>query len=135
MSGAWVAAVERCRLAEKEQALFYRRLGAWAEAAGDEALAARFHDLHADEQHHLSRLTARLVEVGVAPAGVDEVRAPAAALDGWEEVARTREGEEIERYQALLRGELDPATRSLAVAILEVERIHAGELGGKWTLA
>lgn len=135
MRDPWIVEVERCRRAEKEQALFYRRLGALAEAAGDESLAARFHDLHADEQHHLSRLTARLVEARVAPAGVDDVAPPATALDGWEAVARRREAAEIERYERLVRIGLDPPTRALAESILEVERIHAGELGGKWTLA
>jgi len=52
-------ALHEARAAEKEQAAFYRRLAAEAEALGDDALAERLNGLHADEQHHLSRLTAR----------------------------------------------------------------------------
>jgi rubrerythrin len=135
MNDAAVAAVEGCRRAEKAQALFYRRLAATAEGAGDESLAARFHDLHADEPHHLSRLTARLVELGLDPAPLDDVAPPAAEIAGWEAAARAREGEEIAGYEELRRLPLDPATARLVASILEVERIHAGELGGKWTMA
>ena len=135
MSDAVVAELERSRREEKAQSIYYRRLGAAAEAAGDEALAARFHDLHADEQHQLSRLTARLVEMGIAPAPLDDVTAPPADLAGWEAPAREREEAEVRRYEAFLRLPLDPAARALVEAILEVERIHAGELGGKWTMA
>jgi rubrerythrin len=127
--------LERCRLAEKEQALFYRGLAADAEQRGNEDLAQRFHDLHADEQHHLSRLTARLIELGHAPADLPS-RAPAIQIGSdWESVAREREHDEVRRYSSVLEGDLDPETRNLLEGILEVERSHAAELGGKWTLA
>jgi rubrerythrin len=127
--------LERCRLAEKEQALFYRAMAADAEQRGDEDLAGRFHDLHADEQHHLSRLTARLIELGHAPA---DLRSIAPAVDirpDWETIARDREHDEVRRYESLLQEQLDEETRRLVEAILGVERSHAAELGGKWTLA
>lgn len=135
MSPEAVRALEASREAEKAQALFYRALAAQAEASGDGLLAQRFHDLHADEQHHLSRLTARLLELGHHPAALEGLRAPEAPLEGWEPLARAREAEEVSRYETLLRGELDPATRALVEEILEVERVHARELGGKWTMA
>lgn len=135
MNDSIVAELERGRREEKAQSLYYRRLGAAAEAAGDETLAARFHDLHADEQHQLSRLTARLIELGLAPESLDDVTAPAPDLDRWEERARAREAAEVERYEALLLLPLDQPTRALAEAALQVERLHAGELGGKWTMA
>jgi rubrerythrin len=130
-----VAELEACRRAEKEQALFYRRLASDAELRDDVDLAQRFHDLHADEQHHLSRLTARLVETGHSAADLGDLRFGEVEAAGWEEVARGREEAEIRRYEALLAGELDEHTRALAEQILEVERNHARELGGKWTMA
>ena len=39
------------------------------------------------------------------------------------------------RYRELLELELDDRTRDLLAEILEVERRHHDELGGKWTLA
>jgi rubrerythrin len=130
-----VAAIEERRAAEKAQALFYRALAAAAEEAGDERLAQRLHDLHADEQHHLSRLTARLLELGAVPADLGAMRASGPGLAGWEISARERERAEIEGYETLLRSELDDRTRALAGDILDVERHHEQELGGKWTLA
>jgi rubrerythrin len=128
-------ALEVCREAEKEQALFYRALAAEAEERGEADLGQRFHDLHADEQHHLSRLTARLIELGRQPPALDHLRAQVAPLDHWETVARRREKDEVKRYEILLVQDLDAATRGLVEGILEVERRHAEELGGKWTMA
>ena len=130
-----VAAIEERRAAEKQQALFYRALAAAAEEAGDEPLAQRLHDLHADEQHHLSRLTARLLEIGAVPADLGGMLAAGASLTGWERLARERERAEIAGYEALLEMELDERARTLAGEILEVERHHERELGGKWTMA
>lgn len=127
--------LEECRANEKVQALYYRSLASQAEEKGDEELSQRFHDLHADEQHHLSRLTARLVELGCRPADLSAVKSLPATLDGWEPLARVRERDEVTRYEALLAHELDPATRKLAEEILGVERSHEEELGGKWTMA
>lgn len=129
------AVLQACRQAEREQALFYRSLAAQAEDAGDGALAERLQELHADEQHHLSRLTARLLETGAAPADLAGVRARAVPLGAWETAARRRERDEVERYAILLEQQLDPTTRALAEEILATERKHAEFLGGKWTPA
>lgn len=126
--------LEACRVAEREQAAFYRALAAQAEAAGDAATAARLHDLHADEQHHLARLTARLLELGHEPPSLADPM-PAAALATWEADALAREHAEVARYEALLAEPVDPATRQLLLEILETERHHRAELGGKWTPA
>jgi rubrerythrin len=129
------APLQAARAAEKAQAHFYRALAAAAEAAGRPELAERFHDLHADEQHHFSRLTARLLELGEAPREIEPLPAPRAGLEGWEAAAAAREGEEVRLYEELLRREWDEPTRSLLSSILDVERHHAETLGGKWTMA
>lgn len=130
-----IDALERCRAAEKEQALFYRGMAVAAAQGGYDTLADRFHDLHADEQHHLSRITARLIELGHVPADLSGDRPPNVPLDEWEQAARARELEEVARYTALLAESLDAPTRALVEEILGVERHHAAELGGKWTPA
>lgn len=135
MSEDTLRALAVCRQAEKEQALFYRSLASQAEEQGDESLSQRFHDLHADEQHHLSRLTARMVELGGQPPSLDGVRTQPAGLEGWETLARRRERDEVRRYEILLAQELDASTRALVDQIVEVEKRHAEELGGKWTMA
>lgn len=130
-----ITALQRAREAEREHALFYRALAAAAEDAGDAALSERFNELHADEQHHLSRLTARLLELGATP---DELRprVQAPPLDAWEAEARRRENDEVRRYEALLAaGTADAHTTSLLREMLSTERHHAAELGGKWTPA
>ena len=55
------------RQRERAQALFYRILAGEAEVSGDQAAAERLNELLADEQHHVSRLTARILELGGAP--------------------------------------------------------------------
>jgi rubrerythrin len=127
-----IEALQRCREAEKAQALHYRALAALAEAAGDESLSQRLHDLHADEQHHLSRLTARLLELGAAAPELQHAMPLGATLDGWEAEAREREHEEAQRYEAVLLLALDEPTSGLVEQILETERHHVRELGGKW---
>jgi rubrerythrin len=130
-----IHALEEARAAEKAQALFYRALAAEAEERGDEALSERLNELHADEQHHVSRLTARLMELGAAPAELG-ARSEPAMLEGWEGAARLREEAEVTYYLALLaRGFADGQTAALLGEILETERHHAEELGGKWTPA
>jgi rubrerythrin len=119
------------RAGERAQVRFYRALAAAAETAGRLDEAERLHALHADEQHHLSRITARLLELG-APAGGEPESEAIPDLDGWEEVARLRERAEVERYEELLRGEADEASRALIEQILESEHHHLRELGGKW---
>lgn len=127
-----IAALHACRVAEKEQTLFYRALAAQAELSGDVARAERLNALHADEQHHLSRITARIIELGGRPGDVSGVRAPAMDPGHWEAAARAREREEVARYEQLIRREPDPQTRRVVEEILDSERHHARELGGKW---
>lgn len=127
-----VSALHAARHDEKLQALHYRALAAEAEATGDAALAERFHDLHADEQHHLSRLTARLIELNVEPEDLGGLRAGAVSLASWREETGRREAGEIARYESLLARPMDGVTRALIEQILETERAHARELGGKW---
>lgn len=133
MDPAVSAALQAAREAEKEQALFYRALAAQAEERGDAVLSERFNELHADEQHHLSRLTARLLELGETPAALDHVRPRPAAMDTWEADARLREKAEVARYTELAALPLDPETAALVSGVLRVERAHAEHLGGKWT--
>lgn len=127
--------LEASREREKAQAFFYRTLAARAEAAGDEELADRFNALHADEQHHLARLTARVLELGASPADPEPEAIPSPELDGWEDVARAREEAEVAWYQKALGEEDDPSTREILQEILESEEHHARELGGKWMSA
>ena len=105
--------LHEARLEEKRQALFYRALAAAAEDARDADLSERMNGLHADEQHHLSRLTVRLVEFGEPVSDLAAEVAPAVSLEGWEGVARARERNEIARYEALLDAALDARTRSI----------------------
>jgi len=119
------------RLRERAQTRFYRRLAGDAELAGDLAAAERLNDLLADEQHHVSRLTARLLEMGEAPgesAGAQEGR----GLEGWEEEARRREADEIGWYEDALKRVPDGPTRSILREILVSERHHYEQLAGKW---
>lgn len=127
--------LEILRKAEKEQALVYRDLAARAEESGDPELAQRFHDLHADEQHHLSRLTARILELGGMPADLGGVSFEPIPLTEWQESIREREEREIRRYHEMLDEITDGVTRALLDGIVEVEAQHVVELGGKWTLA
>jgi rubrerythrin len=129
-----LAALDDARQAEKSQTQFYRALATLAEDAGDAATAERLNGLHADEQHHLSRLTARLLELGRAVSGAHPVPGPV-RLEDWEAVARRRECAEIERYERLLDAELDPRTRVMIGQFLDAERRHEAELGGKWMSA
>lgn len=128
-------ALEEARAAEKAQALFYRALAAEAEDRGDEALSERFNELHADEQHHVSRLSVRLMEMGAVLADIANLQGETVGMDGWEPVASVREQAEVARYEQLLQGEVDADTRALLEEILDTERHHAAELGGKWTTA
>jgi rubrerythrin len=130
-----IHALEEARAAEREQALFYRALAVMAEERSDGPLSERLNELHADEQHHLSRLTARLLELGAALDDLSGVTTSPGPLERWEADARIRERGEVLRYQQLLDGEMDPATAALLAEILETERHHAEELGGKWTTA
>jgi rubrerythrin len=130
-----IPALEEARAAEKAQALFYRTLAAEAESRGDDAMSERFNELHADEQHHVSRLTARLLELGADLADISRALPSSARMDGWEGAASLREDGEVLRYELLLQAEMDVETRALLEEILDTERHHAAELGGKWTTA
>jgi rubrerythrin len=131
------ARLEVARRREKAQTLFYRALAAAAEEAGAAADSETLNELHADEQHHLSRLTARLLETGARPADLDDVDAGTLpGLEVWRDVAREREDAEVRFYEeALASNELDEATRGVLEEILWTERQHREHLGGKWTPA
>lgn len=131
-SPSTLARLVEARAEEKLQALFYRGLAAQAEARGDDALSERLNGMHADEQHHLSRLSARLVELEQPLEDLSTVESPACDIDTWERVARRRERGEIERYGGLLENPLDARTRAMILEFLEAERRHEQELGGKW---
>ena len=124
--------LRECREREKVQTLFYRALAAEAELQGASDTAERLNALHADEQHHLSRVTARILELGAEPADLSELESSVVALARWEVEARRREEEEVTWYQELLAGEVDPVTRGILGEILESEKHHQQELGGKW---
>lgn len=134
-SESYVSLLAEARAAEKEQALFYRSLASQAEARGDAVLSERLNELHADEQHHVSRLTARLLELGEPLADIADLRTAEPPLEGWEAAAHPREEAEVRRYEALLTDALDKHTRQIIQEILDTERHHAEELGGKWTPA
>lgn len=127
-----LALLEEGRRRERAQALFYRLLAGDAETAGDASAAERLNELLADEQHHVSRLTARILELGEKPSD-EAVQAPGIpSLDGWEAVARPREEEEVAWYTEALTGLDDPGTRSILQEILTSERHHRDDLAGKW---
>ena len=95
-------------------------------------MSERLNELHADEQHHLSRLTARLIELGETPEDLSSFRREEAVFHGWEQVARDRESREIEWYEEISAIIDDPVTQDVILEILESERHHRRELGGKW---
>ncbi|NJD20691.1 MAG: hypothetical protein FIA95_15580, partial [Gemmatimonadetes bacterium] len=131
MSGT-MALLQESRRRELEQVLFYRLL-AWSAAhAGDAVEAERLQELLADEQHHVSRLTARILEMGGAPESAGREPPAPPSLGAWEAEARGREGAEVTWYETALADELDPETRSLLGEILDSERHHREGLAGKW---
>jgi len=130
--------LEMARAAERRQTRFYRALAAEAVEAGDLPGEDRLNDLHADEQHHLARLTARLLELGITPAPLAEPAGMASTLPWpeWEASARRLEEEEIRLYEEILgAGGLDNDTLGILEEILASERHHARVLGGKWVPA
>ncbi|HEX6694880.1 MAG TPA: ferritin-like domain-containing protein [Longimicrobiales bacterium] len=127
-----LAALHHARAAERSQALFYRALATMAEAIEDAELAERLNGLHADEQHHLSRLSARLLELGERLVDLGPPDLPEVGLEAWEKLAREREQVEIDRYDALLQQDMDGETREMIESFARAERHHAASLGGKW---
>jgi hypothetical protein len=145
-----VEALESLRALSKQQAALYRLLAGYAEDAGNPELAQRFHDLHADEQHHFSRLTARVLELGAKPGRIDEDRLAGGALGeiersgipfgvgifaGWEELVRRLEEREMGDFRSFPLEKADGKTRVLIEEIIAVEAHQFAELGGKWTKA
>jgi rubrerythrin len=120
------------RSAERSQALFYRALATMAEETEDAELAERLNGLHADEQHHVSRLSARLLELGQKLAELGPPSLPEVGLEAWESLAREREEVEVDRYRSLLTQDLDEPTRRMLDEFLIAEQHHAESLGGKW---
>lgn len=130
----FVPALHEARALEKEQALFYRMLSAQAEAQGDLEAVEALNGLLADEQHHLSRLSVRLVELGEELASLSDEHMPSDAIfENWHEVARIRERKEIARYEQLLEMKLDEQTANMIRGFLETEREHERHLAGKYT--
>jgi rubrerythrin len=127
-----LAVLEKARVLEREQTLFYRALAAAAESNGLEDLAERLNALHADEQHHFSRLTARVLELGGTPGEANAALPDLPGQEEWEAVARSREESEVSWYQDALNGPMDSGTEALLREILESEEHHSRELGGKW---
>jgi rubrerythrin len=125
----------RGRIRERAQARFYRALAADAEAAGDGATAERLNELLADEQHHVSRLTARLLELGGRPRDAADDGGGTCTLADWEGEARRREAAEVAWYEEALVAVEDGPTRTVLRDILESERHHLDQLGGKWMSA
>lgn len=124
--------LEEGRRREREQTLFYRSLTGLAEEAGNSVAVERLNALLADEQHHFSRLTARILELGGQPAAVEPGTVPQVDLDGWEDVARRREEEEVAWYQETVKVVADEETVVTLREILDSELHHREELGGKW---
>ena len=130
------ALLAESRRREKAQTQYYRALASIAESEGNAPVSERLNALHADEQHHLSRLTARLLELGETPEDLSGCHPEAiAAYEGWEDVARSREVKEIEWYEEVAGVIDDPTTLDVIKEILESERHHREELGGKWMQA
>ena len=127
-----VALLQEGRRRELEQALFYRLLSRDAEHAGSAGAAERLSDLLADEQHHVSRLTARLLELGAKPESVRVDVGPVPGIDAWEGEARRREEREVAWYETALSRVEDPDTAALLREILASERHHMEHLSGKW---
>ena len=129
------AVLEASREREKAQTAYYRVLAAHAAAGADAEATERLNDLHADEQHHLSRLTARLLELGHVPRDLAAPAVSGGELDGWERAAREREAEEVRWYETVTGLELDRATLEVLEEILVSERHHLRGLRGKWMSA
>lgn len=132
--GGIIELLREGRRRERGQTAYYRRLAAVAEERGEAEQAERINELLADEQHHFSRLTARLMELGDSPPDIPLPKG-AGKLDGWEAEARAREAGEVAFYKAGLARRMDERTRAVLQEILHSERQHREQLGGKWMSA
>jgi rubrerythrin len=130
-----LALLREARRHELEQAHFYRLLAGDAERAGEAATAERLNDLLADEQHHVSRLTARILELGGKPEDAGGAAVEVPALGAWEGAARGREEREVSWYADALGRVDDPETLAILAEILDAERHHRDTLAGKWMSA
>jgi rubrerythrin len=135
MNRTTLDALHHARRAEKDQALFYRALAARAEAVNNAQEAEDLNGLHADEQHHLSRITVRLIELNELVEDLSGATVDAPVYPEWRPVAREREREEIRRYEEIQQLGLDESTAELIAEILDSERHHAETLGGKFMSA
>jgi rubrerythrin len=134
MTVPYAPALHESRALEKEQAQFYRVLSTRAEEAGNTDDIEALNGLLADEQHHLSRLSVRLVELGEDLAPLSDEHMPSDALyDNWRDVARIRERKEIARYQEILKLSLDAETARMITSFIETEKQHEEHLAGKYT--
>lgn len=124
---------EACRR-ERAQALFYRELAGAAETAGDQQMAERLNELLADEQHHVARVTARILELGESVEG-EAPPVPATSLSTWLADAESREAAEVAWYEGVIDTLDDVATVGVLKEILASERNHLNALGGKWVAA
>ena len=130
----YAPALHEARALEKEQAQFYRVLGMQAEEHGNLEDVEALNGMLADEQHHLSRLSVRLVELGAELAPLSDEHLPSEALyPKWREIARIRERKEIDRYEQMLQLDLDPETFRMIEGFLDAERQHEQHLAGKYT--
>lgn len=126
----WLAEARR---REKERTRIYRSRAAAAEDVGDVLASERLNGLHADEQHHLSRLSARVMELGGPLEELPNGLMEGVGVEDWEKSAREEEEEEIAFYESSLElTALDATTRAIVEEILESERLHLEHLGGKW---
>lgn len=126
-----LAVLQDGRRRELEQALFYRTLSGLAHGTGDAVSAERLNELLADEQHHVSRLTARILELGESPHDY-RPDVPTVDLQGWLAQAEAREAAEVAWYEGVIPGLDDAVTIGVLREILDSERNHLDALGGKW---
>lgn len=130
-----VAMLEEGRRMEKGRTVKYRALASLAERGGETEASERLNALHADEQHHLSRLTARILELGAGPEELPRGADAPVGLEGWEDAAREEEAREVEWYEAQIARVKDPETGRILREILDSERFHLTHLAGKWMRA
>ena len=134
MTVPYAPALHEARALEKEQAQFYRVLSSLAEDEGNVEDIEALNGLLADEQHHLSRLSVRLVELGEDLAPLSDEHMPSeATYSTWRDVARIRERKEITRYEDMLKLPLDEETARMIAGFIEVEKQHEEHLAGKYT--